>query len=167
MKQLTQSELIQLVTPIFETKGQVCRKHKTIFAVQAKGGEHIETITSDGQETSNTASAGDYIVTNQTEAGERYVISKAKFEQRYRATGETTSQGKGYQSISEILALELSSDVLQALRLESPFYFTAKWGEKMVAKEHDYLATPLGAQPEVYRIAAKEFAETYSIVSQK
>jgi hypothetical protein len=165
MKQLlSQSELIRLVTPIFEKKGMVYRKHKTIFAVMAKGGERIETITSDGLETFNIANSGDYIVTNQTEAGERYIISKEKFEKRYQATGEITFLGKEYESTSEIRALELTKDVLSSLKLESPFYFMAKWGEKMVAKKQDYLAMPVGAPPEVYRIAAKEFGETYVAV---
>ena len=36
----------------------------------------------------------------------------------------------------------------------------ANWGEKMVVRKNDYLVSPLD-NSEVYRIARKEFFETY------
>ncbi len=164
---LEQAAIVALLTPIMEAEGKVFLKHKTIFARQAHGGERIETITTDGLETYNEAKPGDYIVTNRTEAGERYIISKTKFEQRYQATGQRSALGNEYRSTSQIKAVKITKTLLKKLGLSSPFYFETTWGEPMVAKMHDYLVMPIAAAPQVYRIAAKEFSETYSPVNQK
>ncbi|EGC37067.1 hypothetical protein DICPUDRAFT_150380 [Dictyostelium purpureum] len=41
------------------------------------------------------------------------------------------------------------------------FYLIAQWGEKMVFKENDFLVVPINLTPNIYRIANKEFFETY------
>ena len=158
---MTQAELIKKFAHSFAQQGKVYRKKKHILATQAKGGEHIETITSDGLETFNVASAGDYIVTNLTAAGESYIVPKAKFEKRYALVEKQNSNQHIYQATSQITALELTAELLKALDLPSEFHFTAGWGEQMVAKKGDYLAMPKDAKPEIYRIAAVEFGETY------
>jgi hypothetical protein len=40
--------------------------------------------------------------------------------------------------------------------------FIATWGEEMSLKTGDMICTPLPNGGEVYRIAAKEFSETYA-----
>jgi hypothetical protein len=40
--------------------------------------------------------------------------------------------------------------------------FVASWGEEMVIKKGDMLATTIPEMSEVYRIAAKEFNATYT-----
>ena len=49
------------------------------------------------------------------------------------------------------------------LDITDPFYFEAPWQEKMVAKKGDMICTTDGS--EIYRIARKEFEQTYRIAS--
>jgi len=51
---------------------------------------------------------------------------------------------------------------LKKFGVKTRFYFQADWGSKMVVKEKDFLACPVGGA-EVYRIARKEFFETYRV----
>jgi hypothetical protein len=159
-----QVELLELLAPYWDENGRVYRKFKQIIAAHAHGGERVETITSDGLETMNTAKAGDYIVFNQTEAGERYIVPGAKFEKRYQMVEQLDGARATYVSVARIRAICLTQSLLKELALGSPFYFLAPWGEEMVAKTGDYLAQPLDSKPEVYRIAEREFGETYEPV---
>jgi hypothetical protein len=161
---ISQSDLLAIVQPLMAEYGMIYSKKGQIIARQAHPGERIETITSDGLETVNTAHAGDYIVQNKTEAGERYIISKAKFEQRYTFVEKLNQTDSIYKSIGQIRGLKLTKDIMHKMGIEgSTFHFTAPWGEQMVAKKDDIIAMPIGAKPEVYRIAWLEFLETYHV----
>lgn len=140
--------------------GRLYRKKTNVLAKPAEGGEQVETVTSDGKETTNTAEKGEFLVRNQTHARETYIMEPEQFHKKYEYLGEGKEGYAEYRALGEVKALELTPDTLQALDLEAPFYFTADWGEKMVAKEGDYLAVPTDSQ-EVYRIARQEFGETY------
>ena len=80
MKTLSKNEMRTAVESLI-ANGAVVKnyaKFARIQAIEAVGGEVIETILADGtKETSNTANAGDWIVTNP--GGEKYIVPAAKF----------------------------------------------------------------------------------------
>ena len=147
MKRFTQEEAMAVLLPGIQIAGAVYEKFVDVDAVEAGGGEHVVTVTSDGKETENTAEAGDFIITNPTEASERYVVRREKFLARHEPTEEDRWHPTGM-----IRALCITAD--------EPFTIEASWGEDMPVKPGDYLATPLPEMDEVYRIAAREFGET-------
>jgi hypothetical protein len=158
----SQEQMLKSLHPLWATEGRRYRKCRNILAKRAQGGEKIETITADGLETVNTAAAGDFIIQNQTEAKEQYILGAEKFEKKYKYIGLSAQQGwQEYQPSGEILALELTAKMLETLQLPREFKFIARWGETMVAKKGDFLAMPAGGR-EIYRIAHKEFLETYA-----
>lgn len=157
---ISQKEIKKRVLPFMEKAGQRFRKKTNVFAKKAEGGEKIETVTADGKETVNTANPGDYLVKNQTGAQEMYIISPEKFRKRYAFLRKADDEFAEYRATGEITGLELTASILRELELPDPFYFEAPWGEKMIAREGDYLAAPPD-QSEMYRIARKEFLETY------
>lgn len=156
----TQNEIKQMVLPLLKSKGKSYRKFKKIFARKAKKVERIATITNDGLETTNRAKTGDYIVKNQTDACEEYVMSPKSFKDRYKYKKRSKSGYSEYESIGRITALEVNKSFLKKLKLNKEFFFEAAWGSKMVVKEKDFLVCPFNGN-EVYRIARKEFFETY------
>lgn len=157
---MTQEEMHNTLLPRLKSEGQVYKKIKNIFAKKAQGGERIETNTSDGLETINTALSGDYIIRNQTGAQEMYVIGGAKFAQKYAWLKSGKDGFDEYRPLGQIIALEVSEALLRDLNWPPKFQFTAAWGEAMQVREGDFLASPLDMK-EVYRIARKEFFETY------
>jgi len=159
---IKQKDFLDLILPLIKEKGKTYRKFKKTFARKAKEGEVITTVTSDGAETTNKAKEGDFIIKNQTGAGEMYIISGKKFNQRYQFLATTKNEFSEYKPVGRILAVEMNEDDLNNLGLPGEFKFMATWGEGMVVKANDYLATPLD-QGEIYRIARKEFFETYQL----
>ncbi len=159
----TQAEIQAMFQPLLNEKGQIFQKSKNVFARKAKEGEHIVTITEDGVETQNTASKDDYIVMNQTEASEQYIMSKKKFKNRYGYICRAKGSFNCYASKGRVVGVELTKSLMQQLNLNNPFYFQASWGQKMIAKEGDYIVSPTDSI-EIYRIARKEFFETYQAV---
>lgn len=157
----TQADFSDLVIPLLKSKGQRYKKFKNIYARKATPGEKIETITADGLETVNTAKAGDMVVRNQTNAKEMYIMSTEKFNKRYSFLKEAEDGFSEYKPLGKVIGIELNSETISALGLPTEFKFIAPWGEEMVAKNNDYLVSPLG-HDEVYRIARVEFFETYT-----
>jgi hypothetical protein len=156
----SQHEIKQMVLPLLKSEGKFYRKFKRVLARKAKETEVIVTVTGDGVETTNQAKKGDYIVKNQTDAGEEYVMSPSKFEDRYQY-GKPLKSGYGeYEPKGRITALEVNEFFLEKFKLDREFYFEAAWGSKMEVKEKDFLVCPLDGD-EIYRIARKEFFETY------
>ncbi len=157
---IAQEDVLKDMLPHFKKSGTLFRKYKKVYARKAAEGEEIITVTNDGVETSNTANEGDYVIKNQTGAQEMYIIGGEKFNKRYRLLGEAEEEFSEYQPIGKVIGLELTPAMLTELGFQSEFVFMAPWGEKMVAKQGDYLVSPPGFE-EVYRIARKEFFETY------
>lgn len=157
---MLQAEMQNIFLPLIEKEGKNYQKNKNVYARKAQKGERIETVTEDGVETVNTAKEDSYIIRNQTDAKEEYIISASKFEQRYQCLHEVDQDWSEYRSQGKIRALEISKTLLKELKLNDPFYFTASWGERMIARQGDFLVCPK-KQKEVYRIARKEFFETY------
>jgi hypothetical protein len=156
---ITQAEIRDLLQPFFETNGRCFRKKTNVLVRQARDGERIITQTSDGLETQNTAGKGDYVLKNSTEAAEEYIVSEEKLRSRYLFLEQIDEVYARYRPVGTILAMELTGPVRNTLGLPDPFLFIAEWGETMIAREGDYLVQT--GSREVYRIARKEFFETY------
>lgn len=162
----SQEMLLKDLIPYFRKSGKTYKKFRRVYARRAQEGEKIVTVTDDGVETVNTAKKGDFVVKNQTDAEEMYVMSDEKFNDRYRVLTEIEDGFAEYQPIGKIVAVELTPQVLSELNLAAEFEFMAPWGEKMVAKQGDYLVCPSDFN-EIYRIARKEFFETYELDKEK
>jgi hypothetical protein len=160
---IAQADLLEKLRAQLRTEGRRCRKVQNVLARRAGSGEIIHTFTADGHETSNEAKEGDYIVKNQTEAGEEYIVGPEHFEKKYAQIGPPDHEGWAeYCSQGRIVAVELTPQYLRQLGLPSEFRFSTAWHEVMVAKQGDFLASP-PELTEVYRIARKEFFETYEM----
>ncbi len=159
---LSQEAFLNRMTPHFKQSGALYQKYKRIYARKALENEKIRTITNDGLETTNTAKKGDFVVKNQTGAQEMYIVTKEAFYKRYRLLKEDGGEFSEYQSIGKVIGVELTPSLLNRLGFKTEFEFVAPWGEKMVAKKGDYIVSP-PEQNEVYRIARKEFFETYQL----
>lgn len=168
---MTQEEMLGRLKPILDRDGRVYRKFKPVFARAASDGERIETYLDGKLETHRVARVGDIIIKNTTLAGEEYVIDGAKFAQRYERTdaevaAELLARGyAAYRPTGKICGLFVTEELLAVLGLPSEFHFIASWGEKMLCCLGDVLAYPIGSVPEIYRIARKEFFETYELES--
>ncbi len=156
---MNQAEAVAKFMPEIES-GMVYEKFTQVDARPAVPGEVVETHTSDGKETVNTAAEGDYVLRNLTEAGELYILSGKKLAARYKLAPSESLAGRPnpaepwqrYQATGECQGVEYRGPDIE---------FEASWGENMVLKTGDMIVTPLPQKGEVYRIAAKEFGETY------
>ncbi|MEM9889132.1 MAG: hypothetical protein AAF849_24880 [Bacteroidota bacterium] len=163
---MQQKEIQTLLLPILNKEGKNYQKNKNVYARKAVIGEKIDTYTNDGMESTNTVQEPSYVIRNQTDAQEEYVVAVAKFEARYIRLRTISKEWAEYRSTGEIRALELTTTLMKQLHLSTPFYFTADWGEEMIAREGDFLVCPKNQQ-EIYRIARKEFFETYKILKEE
>ena len=151
---MTQAEAMARFMPLIERDGRDYTKTALIDARPAVVGEMIVTVTGDGTETTNVAKAGDFVVRNGTAAGEQYILAGSVLGQRYVHLGDSTERPWHlYRARGECRALRYEGE---------PIEFVANWGAPMVLKPGDMIVTPLPGRGEVYRIAAKEFAETYA-----
>ncbi|MCB0548796.1 MAG: hypothetical protein KDD19_14550 [Phaeodactylibacter sp.] len=158
---LSQDDFKERVAPLMKKEGALYAKKVNVMARKAVAGEAIQTVTESGLETVNTAEEGDYIVTNKTEARESYILKPSTFHQKYTLAKTGEAGLDEYISKGKIIALELTADILAQLGLSDTFYFEAPWKQPMKACLGDFLASPTDYS-EVYRIARKEFFETYS-----
>ncbi len=161
VSKIDQPYLLQHLLPILLTKGKIYQKTGQIQATKAKGGEVIQSVTSSGHETTQTAQKGDYIVTNlATKAKESYIISPEKFITRYKKIS-TISRGVGlYSPTGKVRAITLTKSLLDTMKWKDQFYILAPWGENQYVEKGDFLVCPL-SDDEVYRIGRKEFESTY------
>lgn len=152
--------MLQRFQSLFQVSGRMARKTARVWIRPAGAAEYIETHTADGLETANVAQAGDMVVKNTTEAGECYLLAAEVVQKRYIPTGNTDGIWEEMAPVAHTWVLLLTPEVLSQTALEAPFHFMARWQEPMIAKRYDYLAMPPD-NTEIYRIAAKEFDETY------
>lgn len=116
------------------------------YGVNEGGPVLITTYTSDGKETQNTAEPGDIVMSGPS--GEKYVIKAKKFDKLYTGgVGNTVTPEQGPRTV--------------ALYKGKPMSFTAPWGEQMIIKPGDWLVKD--GDKGYYRIAKKEFKETYNV----
>lgn len=151
---MTQQHAAAMFMPLIEA-GLIYDKFAKVDARPAVEGEKIVTFTSDGKETENTAKAGDYVIRAHTEAREQYILGRDKLAKRYKLIGPAADEGwETYQATGSCKAAVYNGPEIK---------FTASWGEDMVIKKGDMIVTALPDKDSVYRIAAKEFGETYAL----
>jgi len=149
---MTQEQAFSEFIPYINDVGKIYRKISPVFARLAKVGEYIETWTDDGLETTNYAKDGDFVVMNlYTSMKEEYIVSPDMMSARYEFIYNLT-EGGIYKPLGRVKAAIYSGEEI---------LFIAKWGRNMVLKSGDMIVTPLPHCKEVYRIAAKEFYESY------
>ena len=158
---ISSKDLNQLLLPYISEHGSRFRKTSSIKARDAIPGELIVTRTSDGKETENTASENDKVVQNYTEAEEQYIVSTEVFDERYSIHKPLDEKWTEYEATGEIQAIMVDSTTLSMIGARQEVFIEAPWGSTQPVRIGDYLAIPLPAGNEIYRIAAQEFATTY------
>ena len=157
---LTQKDMLAHFLPLLEKGGKRYKKKSLIRAKKAHPGLLVITKTSDGEETQNTAEAGDWLVENQTSTNEWYLVKAETFMKKYNFV-QALEQGWGcYQPKGEIRGLVLTKTHFEELEVGKILEFQAPWKDTMIAKIGDMLVVP-PEKDEIYRIAKKEFGETY------
>lgn len=160
---ISQQEILAHFLPIIEKYGNRYKKSTLVKAKKAEPGTWISTLTSDGIETKNQAKAGDMLVENQTSSLEQYLVKEDIFSKKYVLEGSLEQGWSSYKPIGEILAYRISNVDFEYFRVLDILEFEAPWGESTIVKPGDYLAIP-PEKNEIYRIAQKEFDETYKLV---
>lgn len=162
----SQAETLTALRPVITTSGKRYAKFLKIRTRPAVVGEAIVTVTSDGKETASWAGSGDLIVENQTSAKEQYILAAVRVQKRYKNPVDVGGGWTEWTPCGEVLRVEYHGET---------FEFGASWKdkdgneEKMVCKDGDSLVMPYEGddgdtlKEEVYRIAAKEFTETYAL----
>lgn len=156
---LTQAQNTEISSWLM-SQGKLYEKFKHVFARKAAQEETVASVTSSGEETRNTAKPGDFIVMNQTEAREQYVINASKFEQRYEFCSKKDAEWFEYKPKGRVYAIRLTDQVISEKMWPIHFLLTAGWGENQYCAFDDYLVCPPDGS-EFYRIDHKEFNETY------
>jgi hypothetical protein len=164
---IKQEILVTKFADIIEKKGELYQKSKGVYAVIAEGGEKIISRTSDGVETTNIASKGDYIVQNDTTAKEKYIVKASVFNERYVHSHDNffNPSVKTQVHALQLTDRNISRHGLTAfgkLVTESgtDAFIEAPWRESQKVQLNDYLVC-LPSKNEVYRIANAEFNQTY------
>ena len=135
------------------------RKSGFVAARKATRDEVVET-RANGRETTNTARAGDFIVTNlsrqRTPLRDRdghmniYAIAAARFPALYEPAGGESAQGPIYRA----------KGVVSAIPLPGAFDIAAPWGERQTAASGYLLCNG----QEVYGSSKDAFEKTYEVV---
>jgi hypothetical protein len=143
--------------------GQAPVRARKIGYVAARRAENSEVIETrwNGKETTNTARAGDWIVTNlslqrvplrdREGHANSYVIVPEKFAGLYEPTPEKSALGDVYRAKGVVLALPLPG----------AFDIVAPWGERQIGSAGHLLLNG----DEVYGANAETFAATYVVES--
>jgi hypothetical protein len=163
---IEQKYLVEGLNSLLLESGCDYKKFQIVKARVARDGEEIVTEIASGRETVNIAKKGDFVVENQTGANERYIVSGAKFEQRYAVESKLDDGWSVYKPLGRVKGVEVDRTVLNLFQQQGSFYISAPWGEAQFVEEGDMLVTtlPLQGDMEIYRIARKEFFETYEAV---
>ena len=159
---ISQQELIDKYAHNIKTNGYLYEKKTEVTVKIANGGERIITITSEGKETENTTSKGDYIITNKKE---EYIIKKEKFDNLY----ELKDESKGlYIKKAKIYALEFNKETFpniyeqyrENLSKNIVTFIEAPWNESQKLEKLNYFVFDEEGK-EIYIIAHEEFLITY------
>jgi hypothetical protein len=134
------------------------RKIGYVVARKAAESEVVKT-RSNGRETTNTARAGDFIVTNLSPQREPlrdrdghpnvYVIEAARFPELYEPAGGKSAQGPIYRA----------KGVVSAIPLPGGFDIMAHWGERQTTTSGYLLYNGV----EVYGSSKDAFEKTYEV----
>ncbi len=157
--QLSQEQMLAKFIPMLR-RAKHYKKTTKVLARVANAEEDIRSITASGVETTNVAQPGDWIMENQTEAREQYVVKPEKFIERYEYDKKVDDTWDQYHSRGFVLAIQVDAEELNKFALTHPFHFEAPWREAQIFHPDDFLVCPPDFS-EVYRIGNKEFLETY------
>ncbi|MBN3582237.1 hypothetical protein JYB64_07540 [Algoriphagus aestuarii] len=157
---IKQQEMLHHFLPILEENGIIFQKKSLIKAKKAVPGVVIVTRTNDGDETKNTAEKGDWLVENQTSSSEKYLIKPGVFEKKYTLIQSLENGWGCYKPKGKIIAIDVTSELLAPFTKEDKMEFEAPWKELTLLRLGDFLVVP-PEKNEIYRIAKKEFWETY------
>lgn len=160
---VAQEHLMKAVLPLIKATDRHYKKFRQVHARPAVPGETIVSELADGEETAKTARDNEMVVRNLTEAQEEYIVGKEKFANLYSEIEPVDDKWTLYAPLGEVLAIEISRDLTTELNVGEEFYIIAPWGSEQLAKEGDLFVTPAAKMDEVYRIARKEFEETYKL----
>ncbi|REG92624.1 hypothetical protein [Algoriphagus antarcticus] len=157
---ITQKEMLAHFLPLLEKSGKRYKKKSMVRAKKAQPGQLVVTKTSDGDETKNTAESGDWLVENQTSTNELYLVKAETFSKKYTLVQALEKGWGSYQPKGEILGIMVTENHFEDLGASKVLNFQAPWKDSMIAKPGDMLVVP-PEKDEIYRIAKKEFGETY------
>ena len=157
---ISQIEFLEHFLPILEKNGGHFKKVTMVRAKKAEPGAWIITKTSDGVETKNQAKVGDMLVENQTSSFEQYLVKSETFSTKYEIEQCLERGWATYKPLGQVIAYRVSNVDFEFFGAVNILEFEAAWGETMVVKPGDYLVMP-PEKNEIYRIAQKEFEETY------
>lgn len=157
---LSQQSLLNYYLPLVSERAKQYKKMSLIKARKADPGMEISTITSDGIETKKLAQEGEFLVENQTSTSELYLLGEEVMEKKYQITQSLDHGWATYEQKGFVFAIALSDNDLKTLGFEEMLEYIAPWGLKNYAKSGDYMVIPEDYS-EIYRIAKKEFEETY------
>lgn len=160
---ITQQDMLIHFLPIFEKSGKKYRKISLIKAKKAIPGTVVITMTSDGVETKNTALAGDMLVQNQTSSEEQYLVKSETFESKYTMIDSLGNGWACYKPKGIMIGYELTDEDLKSFGVTDRIEFQTPWKDTMFVRNGDYLVTNSGLN-EIYRVARKEFLETYQAI---
>lgn len=158
---MNQKQLSETFGPLFTTE---CVKRGKVFARRALPGEYVETITGDGKETESIAKEGDWVIMNDTQANEKYI--HPNFLEKYEYLGPSHIEGLDIYipKNAKRMCVEMTQEIFNWLGIdENEFKIVPAWGGEMVVKVNDFLVSANG-KTDIYRIARKEFFETYEIL---
>ena len=157
---ITQQEMLNHFLRILDEKGSIYQKKSLIKAKKAVPGVVIITRTNDGDETKNKAEKGDWLVENQTSSSEQYLVKPDVFEKKYTLIQSLENGWGSYQPKGKIIAIEVKIENLSHFTKDEKMEFQAPWKELTLLRVGDFLVVP-PEKNEIYRIAKKEFGETY------
>jgi hypothetical protein len=160
---ITQQKMLDYFLPVFKSKGKNFRKKSLIKAKKATPGLLVITKTSDGVETRNIAEEGDWLVENQTSSEEKYLVKPDIFESKYEMVDSLGDGWACYKPKGIMRGYEFEASDLRHFDINDRLEFQAPWKDTMFVRIGDYLIIPPGEQ-EIYRVARKEFMETYQEV---
>lgn len=160
---ITQQNMLDYFLPVFKEKGRNYRKKSLIKAKKATPGSLVITKTSDGEETRNTAEKGDWLVENQTSSEEKYLVKPKIFESKYEMVDSLGDGWACYKPKGIMRGYEFETVDLNHFGANDRLEFQAPWKDTMFVRIGDFLIIPPGEE-EIYRVARKEFLETYQEV---
>lgn len=129
-------------------------KFQRLDAKQAKGGEEIETIGSDGNiETKRIAKKGDWIVNNISNKDNKWIIDDKTFKKKYEKEKDGIYKPKG----GEMLAAKVSDYEDSGVEFAPP-----NWGGDVIKIKNDgYFMKDPSNKNDIYAISKKDFDSTY------
>jgi len=144
-------------------KGLIFEKYRCVFAIKCDEKQTVISITSSGIETEAQANIGDFIVRNQTDNKEFYVVKSEVFKSRYEYVSKKVDGYNEYKPTGKVEAVKLNYEILQELELPLHFYINPpNWDSKQYIGIDDYIVR-IPQTDDYYRIDEHEFIQTYRL----